>query len=365
MKIGIVSPYSFDYPGGVMHHILDFSKSMIKKGPTVKVLAPGTIAKNLPNYVSLFGEAISIPGNGSVARIKFGPVASNDVLAWITINDFDILHVHEPTNPSVSMLALIHAQCPVVATFHAYYKSSPLTQIVGMSVKKILKKVEIPIAVSENARQTAIESFDIDPIVIPNGINISNYEKPKNLSISKLKKNTILFIGRVNEKRKGLTLLLNSYQYILKYIHNVKLLVAGTGKLSTKQINLIQKYKNIKFLGTISEKKKLKLFFTSSVYVAPQIFGESFGIVLLEAFASKIPVVASAISAFIDVTDGGKMAKLFAVNDKKHLAKKVIDVLKLENETNEIVNNAYKYVQKYDWSKVCKKIEKVYKSLLK
>jgi phosphatidylinositol alpha-mannosyltransferase len=363
MKIGIVCPYSFDHPGGVMQHILDFSKSLIEKGHIVKVLAPGTNIKEFPNYVTLIGSTISIPVNGSFAHVKFGLKSSNDVLTWLTMNDFDVLHVHEPTNPSISLLALFHAECPVVATFHAYYKKSPITQIFGYSIKSVLKKIEVLIAVSENAKQTAMESFKINPVVIPNGINIVDFI-PKKPVIRK--RNTILFLGRVNEKRKGLTLLLQSLKDVKKNIPDVKLVIAGSGELSSKQISLIEKNQNnIEFLGPISEKQKHKLFLESSLYIAPQLFGESFGIVILEAFASKIPVVASAIPAFIDVCNGGKSAELFAVNDKKHLARKITYVFNNDDFANDMVNNAYKYVKQFDWKNITKKIENIYKSTLK
>ena len=168
LKIGIVCPYSWDTPGGVQNHIRDLAEFLIAAGHQVSVLAPAIDEDNLPDYVVNAGKPISIPYNGAVARVLFGPVAFSRVRQWISQGDFDLLHLHEPAIPSISLLACWAADGPMVGTFHAAAKRQKIIFAIGPILEPAIEKLSARIAVSEAARLTLTDHLDTDAIVIPN-----------------------------------------------------------------------------------------------------------------------------------------------------------------------------------------------------
>ena len=169
MKIGMICPYSFDVPGGVQAHVVDLAEVLIERGHKVSVLAPSSDDDELPDFVVSAGKAVAIPYNGSVARLSFGPTANNRLRKFIAEGDFDVLHIHEPNAPSLSMLALRIAEGPIVATFHtSTTKSLVLSTFQGV-LAPYLEKISGRIAVSELARRWQVESLGSDAVEIPNG----------------------------------------------------------------------------------------------------------------------------------------------------------------------------------------------------
>ncbi len=175
MRIGIVSPYSFDVPGGVQNHIVDLAEALIALGHEVSVLAPADEDSNLPPYVVAAGRALPLPYNGSVARIAFGPVSTARVRRWLARGAFDVLHVHEPLTLSLSLLAVLSARGPVVATFHtAMTRSRALSAAQGM-LQLVLEKITARIAVSALARKVQVEHLDGGAVEIPNGVAVAKF----------------------------------------------------------------------------------------------------------------------------------------------------------------------------------------------
>src|SRR5918911_4116118 len=157
MRIGIVCPYSFDVPGGVQFHVRDLAEHLAGAGHEVSVLAPADDDTPLPWYVEAAGRAVPVKYNGSVARLAFGPVSAARVRRWLSEGDFDVLHVHEPVSPSLSMLALWAATGPIVATFHTANLRSRVMQAAYPILRPSLEKITARIAVSEDARRTLVE----------------------------------------------------------------------------------------------------------------------------------------------------------------------------------------------------------------
>src|SRR3954469_6372995 len=175
MRIGIVCPYSFDVPGGVQFHVRDLAEHLIGTGHSVSVLAPADDGTPLPWYVEAAGRAVPVKYNGSVARLAFGPVSRGRVRRWLSDGDFDVLHVHEPVSPSLSMLALWAATGPIVATFHTANLRSRAMQAAFPILRPSLEKISARIAVSEDARRTVVEHFGGDAVVIPNGVYVDRF----------------------------------------------------------------------------------------------------------------------------------------------------------------------------------------------
>ena len=359
LKIGIVCPYSWDTPGGVQNHIRDLAEFLIAAGHNVSVLAPAIDETKLPDYVVNAGKPISIPYNGAVARVLFGPVAFARVRQWISQGDFDLLHLHEPAIPSISLLACWAADGPMVGTFHAAAKRQKIIFAIGPILEPAIEKLSARIAVSEAARLTLTDHLDTDAVIIPNGIYVNRYSEGK--SIQKWSGNTIGFIGRFEEPRKGLSILVDALPVISRFASDVRVLVAGPGDPEEVIENIDpQLRQRFEFLGKITEAEKADFMSSVAVYVAPNTGGESFGIILAEALAGGACVVASDIPAFDDLLGQGEYGALFESESATELAKVVIDLLRDENKRKELSSRGKERAQLFDWKVVAQQIYSVY-----
>ena len=359
LKIGIVCPYSWDTPGGVQNHIRDLAEFLIESGHDVSVLAPVIDESNLPEYVVNAGKPISIPYNGAVARVLFGPVAFARVRQWISQGEFDLLHLHEPAIPSISLLACWAADGPMVGTFHAAAKRQKIIFAIGPILEPAIEKLSARIAVSEAARLTLTDHLDTDAVIIPNGIYANRYTDGK--TIEKWSGNTIGFIGRFEEPRKGLSVLVDALPMISRFAPDVKIFVAGPGD-PAEVIEGIdpQLRQRFEFLGKITESEKADFMSSVAVYVAPNTGGESFGIILAEALAGGACVVASDIPAFDDLLGHGEFGALFESESSTELAKVVIDLLRDETKREELSARGKERSKKFDWTVVAQQIYSVY-----
>ncbi len=359
LKIGIVCPYGWDTPGGVQNHIRDLAEFLIAAGHDVSVLAPAIDEEKLPSYVVSAGKPISIPYNGAVARVLFGPIAYARVRQWISNGNFDLLHLHEPAIPSISLLACWAAEGPMVGTFHAAAKRQKVIFAIGPILEPAIEKLSARIAVSEAARLTLTDHLETDAVVIPNGIYATRYAE--GVALEKWQGNTIGFIGRFEEPRKGLQVLVDALPIISRFAPDVRVLVAGPGdpKDVEKHIDP-QLRKRFEFLGRISEEEKADFMSSVSLYVAPNTGGESFGIILAEALAGGACVVASDIPAFDSLLGGGEYGALFESENSTDLAKVVIDLLRDDSKRNELAAAGKARSELFDWDVVADQIFSIY-----
>ena len=359
LKIGIVCPYSWDTPGGVQNHIRDLAEFLIAAGHNVSVLAPAIDESLLPEYVVSAGKPISIPYNGAVARVLFGPVAFARVRQWIAQGDFDLLHLHEPAIPSISLLACWAADGPMVGTFHAAAKRQKIIFAIGPILEPAIEKLSARIAVSEAARLTLTDHLDTDAVIIPNGIYASRYAH--GTPHSKWQGNTIGFIGRFEEPRKGLSVLVEALPIIARFAPDIKVFVAGPGDSSDVEKSIDPQLRHrFEFLGKITEEEKADFMASVSLYVAPNTGGESFGIILAEALAGGACVVASDIPAFDDLLGSGQYGALFESENPRELAKVVIDLLRDEEKRKKLSETGKGRGQSFDWTVVAEQIYSVY-----
>ena len=358
-RIGIVCPYGWDTPGGVQSHVGDLAQYLIRQGHFVSVLAPAIDEENLPDYVTSAGRPIAIPYNGAVARVLFGPIAFSRVRQWIANGNFDVLHLHEPAIPSISLLACWAAEGPMVGTFHAAAKRQKVTFAVAPILEPVIEKLTARIAVSEAARETLTEHLETDAIVVPNGIYADLYRD--GVIDQRWTGNTLGFIGRFEEKRKGLDVLVAALPSIIAKFPDLKVFVAGPGD-AQEVLKEIDPYlhSRFEFLGRISESEKANFLASVGLYIAPNTGGESFGIILAEALAGGASVVASDIPAFDSLLGHGAYGTLFVSEDSQDLAKKVIALLGDEEGRRAIAQRGKKYAQEFDWDVVAEKIYDVY-----
>ena len=363
LKIGIVCPYGWDTPGGVQNHVRDLAEFLIAAGHDISVLAPVIDETKIPNYVTSAGKPIAIPYNGAVARVLFGPIAFARVRQWITQGDFDILHLHEPAIPSISLLACWAAEGPMVGTFHAAAKRQKAIFAIGPILEPVIEKLSARIAVSEAARETLTEHLETDAVVIPNGIYADRYRD--GVPQSQWQGNTLGFIGRFEEPRKGLSVLVDALPIISRFAPDVRVFVAGPGDTKDVIESIDPQLRSrFTFLGKISEKDKADFLASISLYVAPNTGGESFGIILAEALAGGATVVASDIPAFDSLLNHGQYGELFESESSTDLAKRVIDLLRDNERRMELGKEGKKHAQQFDWKVVAEQIFSIYEMSL-
>jgi phosphatidyl-myo-inositol alpha-mannosyltransferase len=365
MRIGVVCPYSWDVPGGVQEHIRDLAEALIDLGHTVSVISPADDDEALPEYVVPAGRAVAVPYNGSVARLSFGPLSANRVRRWIKDGNFDVLHVHEPAAPSLSLIACWVFDGPIVATVHGATTRSRALHAAEPMLRSALEKVSGRIAVSEAARTTLVHHLGGDAVLIPNGVTISRYEKAEPLAGWPGEGGAIGFLGRMDEPRKGLSVLLRAFDLIGSERPELRLLIAGPGDTSEVMARVPGRLRDrVVLLGQVSEAVKVQVYHSVDVFCAPNTGGESFGIVLAEAMAAGAPIVASDLDAFRRVLRGGRAGELFASGDPADLAAAIGRLLDDPQRRASLSAAASAAVRDYDWSKIARDVVKVYQAVM-
>ena len=229
MKVGIVCPYTWEVPGGVQAHVRDLAEALHGLGHEVSVITPADDDTPLPPYVVSAGRAMPVPYNGSVARLAFGFVSASRVRRWVRDGGFDVLHVHEPIAPSLSLLACWVASGPIVATFHTAMVRSRALHAAYPVLQSALEKISARIAVSEAARKRLVEHLGGDAVLIPNGVAVHRYADAAPLPGWPGDGGVIGFLGRMDEPRKGLQVLLDGFGLLAAERPTLRLLVAGPG----------------------------------------------------------------------------------------------------------------------------------------
>jgi len=364
MRIGIVCPYSWDIPGGVSAHVNDLAQSLIRMGHYVSVLAPAEFDELLPDFVVSTGKPRAVKYNGSTARLSFGPLVARKVSKWIEEGDFDVLHVHEPLSPSLSVLACWAANGPIVATWHSAMDRSRMMLTLSKLGQTAMEKVSARIAVSEAARATLIKHVGGDAVVIPNGVDVSMFTNATPMFGWPGPNLSIAFLGRGDEPRKGLEILVDAYPQIRRSFPNVRLLIAGPGEPADtlKKLSKVDRA-SVTVLGMIAPQDKPSVLASGTIYVAPNTGGESFGIVLLEAMASGTPVVASDLEAFEQVLDFGRAGITFENENSDDLARVVCELLRDEAKRTELIRQGRLRAAQFDWNVVANEIVNVYESV--
>ena len=363
MRIGMVCPYSFDVHGGVQAHVLQLAEVMRERGHGVSVLAPSSPHVELPDYVVSGGKAVPIPYNGSVARLRFGPATHRLVKKWIAAGDFDVLHLHEPNAPSLSLLALMIAEGPIVATFHTSTTKSFALGVFQSWLRPYNEKIVGRIAVSDLARRWQIEALGSDAVQIPNGVDVASFASAAPLPGYPRPGRTVLFLGRFDEPRKGMAVLLGALPAVVARFPDIEILIVGRGDEDELREDAGECAQHLRFLGQVDDAEKAAALRSADVYCAPNTGGESFGIVLVEAMAAGVPVVASDLDAFRRVLADGRAGRLVPVEESVAMAEALIAVLEDPKLRARYSKAASAAVQRYDWSVVADDILRVYETV--
>jgi phosphatidylinositol alpha-mannosyltransferase len=364
VRIGIVCPYTWDVPGGVQAHVRDLAEALAADGHDVSVLAPAADDAPLPPYVTSAGRAVPVPYNGSVARLAFGFLSAGRVRKWVREGHFDVLHVHEPAVPSVGLLACWVAKGPIVGTFHASFQRSRALSVSAPVLQSALEKITGRIAVSDAARKTLVEHLGGDAVLIPNGVTVSRYAEAEPLPGWTPGGDVIGFLGRMDEPRKGLPVLLEAFALLAPRRPGLRLLIAGPGDPDEVYERVPEEFHDrMGVLGMVDERDKIRAYHSVDVFCAPNLGGESFGIVLTEAMSAGAPILASDIPAFRRVLGDGQAGALFETGDAAALAREAAALLDDPERRARLSEEARLVVQKYDWSTVARDVVRVYETV--
>jgi phosphatidyl-myo-inositol alpha-mannosyltransferase len=361
----MVCPYTWDVPGGVQEHVKELAEALIGLGHDVSVISPADDDTPLPDYVVPAGRAVPVPYNGSVARLAFGFLSAARVRRWVKEGNFDVLHVHEPAAPSLSLLACWVADGPIVATVHTANPRSRALHAAYPVLQTALEKISGRIAVSEAARTTLVEHVGGDAVLIPNGVAVRRYEGAVPLPGWPGEGGVLGFLGRIDEPRKGLDVLLQAFEILAGQRPQLRLLIAGRGDPDEVHARVAASLRNrVVLLGQVSQEHKERFYRSVDVFCAPNTGGESFGIVLIEAMAAGSPIVASDLEAFRLVLRGGRAGELFPNGDHTALAAAAARLLDDPPLRARLSAAATEAVRAYDWPVVAREVVKVYQAVV-
>jgi len=365
VKVGLVCPYTWDVPGGVQEHIMGLAEALIDLGHQVSVISPADDDAPLPDYVVPAGRAVPVPYNGSVARLAFGFLSASRVRRWLKEGGFDVLHVHEPAAPSLSLLACWVADGPIVATVHTAIPHSRAMHAAEPILQSALEKISGRIAVSEAARTTLVEHFGGDAVLIPNGVSVRKLEKADPLPGWPGAGGALGFLGRMDEPRKGFAILLRAFEILAGQRPGLRLLVAGHGDADEALAKTPAWLRDrIVMLGQVSDADKVRVYHSVDVFCAPNTGGESFGIVLAEAMAAGAPIVASDLEAFRQVLRRGQAGLLFPTGNAAELAAAAGQMLDQPELRAGLSAAASAAVRDYDWRVVARDVVRVYEAVV-
>jgi phosphatidylinositol alpha-mannosyltransferase len=364
MRVGLVCPYSWDIPGGVQAHVRDLAEALIDLGHEVSLLIPADEDTPLPPYAVSAGRALPVRYNGSVARLQFGPVSAARARRWLREGRFDVLHLHEPSTLSLSLTVLMLARGPIVATWHSSMTRSRALSALSGPLQPFMEKISGRIAVSAAARRLQVEHLGGDAVEIPNGVAVAHYATAEPLP-GYPRPGTVGFLGRYDEPRKGMPVLLDGLARLAADRPELRLLVAGRGDADDLLSELPPVLAgHVELMGQVSEADKARMLRSIDVYCAPNLGGESFGIILLEAMAAGVPIVASDLDPFRRVLDDGRAGMLFRTGDPAALAKALAGLLDDPARRQRLVEIGAEVVAGYDWPVVAKQIVAVYETVV-
>ena len=368
MKIAMVSPYDFTWPGGVTAHVSQLARELGRSGHEVQVLAPHTPSRESQDADLLvpLGRSVPLPSGGSIARVSLSWWLYPKVRELLKREKFDIIHLHEPMAPILPLCVLEFSNSVNVGTFHASYTRQHLYRFTSPITKRWQARLHGNIAVSPAARRYVNNTFPGEYEIIPNGIDFDHFSN-KVAPYPKYQdgKLNILFVGRL-EKRKGLRYLLEAYGK-LKWVNpNIRLIVVGPGNPDKESYRILSSHnlQDVEFVGRVSYEDLPRYYASADIFCSPATGAESFGIVLLEAMSASKPVIASDIEGFRGVMTHGEQGLLVPKKDSDALANALGNLASDSEQRLKLGAEGSKTAKNYRWEIVSERIENYYESCL-
>jgi len=365
MKVGLVSPYDFASPGGVNDHVRHLAVELQALGHESRIFAPSSrtdVGFDAARFYRI-GTPIAIPVNDSVARITLSFHLANEVAGIVADEGFDVLHFHEPLMPALPMTMLRMSNTANVGTFHAFARSNVGYFYGRPFLQPYLGHLHRAIAVSEPARAFVNRYFpEFEMKVIPNGVDVDAY-KPGHTPIQHLRDENlnILFVGRL-EKRKGLGDLLRAYRTLSSRVPQSRLIIVGDGPLRGRVESYIGRHRlnNVVMAGYVPDSVKPRYYASADIFCAPATGAESFGIVLLEALASGLPVVATEVPGYMSVLEPGRDSITVPPKNWRELAASLVILARDAELRSRLAEYGLHKAGRYSWKIVAAEVIEVY-----
>lgn len=358
MKIALACPYGWEAPGGVQVHVRQLARRLEERGHRVIVLAPSRQSSPEP-FVAGVGHPVRVPYNGSVAPICASPRSSRVVRRVLAEFRPDVVHVHEPLTPSTGMFAARWSRAPVVATFHAYADRAALFSAVAPVLRRTWRRLDVRVAVSEAARQFVTRRFpEGDVRIIPNGVEVDLFVKAEPADLPPGRR--ILFVNRL-ERRKGFSVMVEAFRRLAAEEPEALLVVAGDGSERTAVRSLPAGVRDrVIMLGNVPHDFLPPYHAASEVFCAPARSRESFGIVLVEAMAAGLPVIASDIPGYREVVRDGVDGILVPPEDPAALTAAVQRLLEHADAAKHLADAGRAQAERFSWDVVTREVEAAY-----
>ncbi len=365
MKIALVAPYDYAYPGGVTEHVRNLAEQFRGRGHEVHVIAPSSAKSTEPEaepFIHPIGRVVPIPTNGSVARITLPLRGYLHVKRILNDQAFDIVHLHEPMMPALPLTVLRHSHAINVGTFHAFGRTNIGYFYAKPVLRPFFNKLQGRIAVSGPARDFVARWFPGDYRIIPNGIDYTRFATlvapiPE-FDDDRL---DVLFVGRL-EKRKGLQYLLRAWVLVRREFPRARLLVVGGGRRleSYRRYATEKGWDDVVFAGRVSDEELVRYYQTADIFCAPSTGQESFGVILLEAMAAGRPIVATQIPGYAEVVAHGQEGMLVPPKDAEALAVSLAHLLADAQLRRELGERGRVKAAAYDWPKIADRVLEFY-----
>jgi len=363
VKILLVCPYDWEAPGGVQVHVRQLAAELRERGHRAIVLAPGSRTSS-DDGVRIVGRPVRVPYGGTVAPISFSPGSWKRIRSAMGAFDPDVIHVHEPLTPSTSMLAVLAASAPVVATFHAYLERSRLMELAGPVLRQVSRRIDAAIAVSDAAASFVRRVAHVPLEIVPNGVDVRAFAHPgppiEGLPVGR----KVLWVNRL-DPQKGFEVMVRAFETLASELEDVRLLVVGDGRDRVAVRSLPQSVRSrILRLGSLPHSELPRYHAAADVFASPAVGQESFGIVLVEAMAAGVPVIATDIPGYREVVRDGVDGLLVPPNDATALASAIRRVLSEPDLASALASAGRTRAETFSWDAVVPRLEAVYDRVL-
>ncbi len=371
MKIALVTPYDYPYPGGVTEHIRNLDRVFRARGHDTRIIAPSTEPRDAlaSNVITVSHMVQSIPVNGSTARLSLDAEVAGRVQAILNDEKFDVVHLHEPEAPLLGWAMLHSSRAVNVGTFHAYCEDPDLYEYAQPFMQWMNQRLDGRIFVSRAVRDAVAAYLPGESRVIPNGIDYARFAAPNLEPIAEFDdgRPTLLFVGRL-DARKGFAHLLGAYPAIKHAIPDARLLAVGAFGAEDKarwaeQVRA-NDLRDVHLIGRVSREELPRYYRTATIFCAPSTGSESFGIVLLEAMAAGLPIVASDIAGYRSVMKDGVEGRLVPPREERSLAEAIIALVRDAAQRDRMATLGHATAARFDWQLVAPRVLDYYAELI-
>jgi phosphatidylinositol alpha-mannosyltransferase len=364
VRVLLACPYAWDVPGGVQVHVRELAAALEGRGHETLVVAPAVSSSGGDPTARIVGRAVRVPYGGTVAPICFSRRSFRRIGRLMEVFEPDVVHAHEPFSPSTSMLATLAADAPVVATFHSYADRSRLLELAAPALRRVHRRIAAPIAVSSAAAEHLGRAVPGDVEIVPNGVDVGRFASDQAPAPGLPPGRVVLWVNRL-DRQKGFGVAVRAFARLAADLDDVRLVVAGDGR-DRDAVGLlsVRDRGRVVMLGTVPNRDLPPYHAAADVFVAPALDQESFGIVLVEAMAAGVPVVASDIPGYREVVRDGIDGLLVPRGDPNALAIAIRRVLEDSDLATGLSRAGRERAGEFSWEVVAPRIESVYRRVV-